>query len=53
MIWPLVHPLPPLPSVSSTGDTEADRERHLADRRGRKGVGEEPSHTTAREPGLL
>ncbi len=47
--------LPPLRSVSSTGDTQEDWEREIfADGRGGKvGVGEEPNHTTARKPGPL
>jgi hypothetical protein len=46
MIRLLAHPLHPLPSVSSTGDTQEDRERE-------KGVGEEPKYTTARKPDPL
>ena len=39
-------PLPHVPSVSSSGDTQEEGE-------GLKGVGEEQNHTTVRKPGLL
>ncbi len=38
MIWLLPHPLPPLPSLSSTGDTEKDWERETT--RWREGLGQ-------------
>jgi hypothetical protein len=48
----LPHPLPPLPSGSSTGEHwKTDKQRQLAD--GRLGVGEEPNQTMARKPGPL
>jgi hypothetical protein len=43
----------PLPSVSSTGDSKTEKERQLADGKGRKGMGEEPNSTTVSKPGLL
>ncbi len=42
----------PLPSVSSTGDTQKDFERETIYWR-EKGAGEEPNHMTARKPGPL
>ncbi len=44
-----------LTSVSSTGDTQEDREREAVCRWevGGRGVGEEPNHTTARKLGPL
>jgi hypothetical protein len=55
MIWLLAHPLPPLLSVSSTGDTKTEKEIQVAKGRVVKGLGrgEEPNHLTARKPGLL
>jgi hypothetical protein len=48
----LPSPAPPSPVSGSTGDTQKDLERQLAD--GREGrVGEEPNDVTARKPGLL
>jgi hypothetical protein len=39
MIWLLPHPLPPFPSVSSTGGTQEDWERETTCWRGRWGMG--------------
>ncbi len=45
--------LPPLPSVSSTGDTQEDWEREATCwRQRREGVAVEPNHTTARSLAL-
>jgi hypothetical protein len=53
-LWHLAHPLPPVPSVSSTCDSEeTEKERQLTNRRGGKGIGEEPNQTTTGKPGLL
>jgi hypothetical protein len=48
MIWLLPHPLPPLPSVSSTGDTHDGRlkKRDNLLTTG-EGVGEEPNQLSA------
>jgi hypothetical protein len=48
-------PLPSLPSVSATGDTQEDRKRETTRlwwERG-EGMGKEPNHTTARKSGPL
>ncbi len=48
--YALAPPPSPLPTVSSTGDTqEAEKERQLLT--GEGGGGEEPNQTTARKPG--
>jgi hypothetical protein len=48
------YPSPPPSSGSSTGDTqENQKERPVADEKGGKGRGKEPSHTTAIPPGPL
>ncbi len=46
----LAVPLPPLLSVSSTGD---NKKRQLDDGKEGEGVGQEPNRTTARKPGPL
>ncbi len=54
MIWILARPLLPLPSTSSTGDTQKnEEERQLANGRGVRVVGEEPNNTSARQLGPL
>jgi hypothetical protein len=45
MSYDLAPAPPPLPSVSSTADTQEDWERETGG--GGKGVAEEPNHTTA------
>jgi hypothetical protein len=48
MIWPPFS----LSKLDSTGDTqETEKERQFADRRERKGAGEEPNQLTARKLG--
>ncbi len=52
--YDLAPPPPPLPSESSTGDTQEDWERETtADGRGGGVVGTEPNHAAERKPGPL
>jgi hypothetical protein len=50
----LNHPPPPFSGNKlSATHRKTEKERQVADRRGEKGVGEEPKHTTPGKLGLL